>query len=48
MNLWSFAFFALVLMAASAGKIVNPGYAHHGPIVFSGKPVTTLHTPVTP
>lgn len=48
MNVWSLAFAVMIVTAAVAGKIVNPGYAFHGPVTLSGAPVTTLHTPATP
>lgn len=48
MNIWSIALAAMILTAAVAAKIVNPGYADTGPTTLSGAPVTTLHTPATP
>ena len=48
MNVWSLTFTVMIVVAAVAGKIVNPGYAFHDQTTMSGAPVTTLHTPATP
>jgi len=48
MNVWSLTLATLIIVAAFAGKIVNPGYAYFGHATLSGAPITTLHTPATP
>ncbi|MCV0426962.1 MAG: hypothetical protein K5905_15985 [Roseibium sp.] len=48
MKFWSFAFVALVLVGVAAAKATNPSQSLTETKTFSGHPVTTLHTPVTP
>ena len=48
MKFWSFAVVALVLAGVAAAKSTNPNQSLTDAKTFSGHPVTTLHTPVTP
>lgn len=48
MNGWSLSLAVMILAAATAGQIINPGHAIDSPMTFSGEPVTTIRTPSTP
>jgi hypothetical protein len=48
MNAWSLTLTVMIVVAAVAGKVVNPGFADDGHVTLSGTPVITLHTPATP
>lgn len=48
MNVWSLSLAVMILAAATAGQIINPGQAFYSPMTLSGEPVTTIRTPATP